>query len=121
MKSLLTIFLFPLLFFTSAAFAPKNSNDEITASFKVSGVCGMCKERIEESLYVTGVKSAVWNKKSQTLTVSYKSKKISEQKIHQLVAGVGHDTEKVKADDKVYKALPDCCLYRDGANAHDDK
>jgi copper chaperone CopZ len=119
MKSKWIVLAFLIVF--SFAFVPKNTNDEVTTSFKVSGVCGMCKERIEESLYVTGVKSATWDKKTQMLTVSYKSKKITEQKLHQLVAEVGHDTEKMKANDKIYKALPDCCLYRDGVNAHDDK
>ena len=106
------------------AFTPKSKQDlanDVTVSFKVNGVCGMCKERIEEALYTTGIKSAIWNTKTQILTVSYKSKKINEMQIHQLVAGVGHDTDKVKAKDEVYKKLPDCCLYRDGVKAHGDR
>jgi Cu(I)/Ag(I) efflux system membrane fusion protein len=30
----------------------------------------------------------------------------------QLIAKNGHDTEKYKAPDEVYKQLPECCLYR---------
>lgn len=126
MNPLMKLPLYFILFFLLLAFKPQhsfkqgNANDA-TLTFKANGVCSMCKERIEEALYVSGIKSATWDKKTQMLTVSYKSKKINEMQIHQLVAGVGHDTEKVKAKDEVYKALPDCCLYRDGVNAHDDK
>jgi Cu(I)/Ag(I) efflux system membrane fusion protein len=28
------------------------------------------------------------------------------------LAAAGHDTEKLKADDKAYSALPSCCKYR---------
>ncbi len=95
--------------------------NETTTQFKVNGVCGMCKERIEEALYTTGIKSASWDRKTQLLTVTYKTNKINEFKIYELVAGVGHDTEKVKAKDEVYKKLPDCCLYRDGVSSHDNR
>jgi periplasmic mercuric ion binding protein len=123
MKSVFQFSTFVAILFLVFAFSSKQqptTNDD-TISFKVNGVCGMCKERIEEALYITGIKSATWNKKTQMLTVSYKSQKITEAKIHQLVAEVGHDTDKVKAKDEVYKKLPDCCLYRDGVQGHDDK
>ena len=32
--------------------------------------------------------------------------------LHNMVAMVGHDTEKVKASNVVYESLPDCCKYR---------
>jgi hypothetical protein len=41
-------------------------------------------------------------------------------KLHELIANVGHDTEKVKAPDQVYLKLPDCCMYRDNDNTHHD-
>jgi copper chaperone CopZ len=121
---ILTVLLTSLYTFSSQAQEAekqKNKTDEATAQFKVSGVCGMCKERIEEALYTTGIKSATWDRKTQLLTVTYRTKKINELKIHELVAGVGHDTEKVKAKDEVYKKLPDCCLYRDGVSSHDNR
>ncbi len=123
MKSLLKISIFfsALLVFSSMKSVDFQDDKEVSMTFKVSGVCGMCKNRIEEALYVTGIKSATWTIKTQLLTVSYKPKKMNELKIHELVASVGHDTEKVKAKDEIYKALPDCCLYRDGVGTHDDK
>ncbi|TAH18016.1 MAG: cation transporter [Cytophagales bacterium] len=120
MKSVLKITLFFSILLVFSSMKSIKFPDEISATIKVSGVCGMCKKRIEEAVYVTGIKSATWDSKTQLLTVSYKPKKISEIKIHELVAGVGHDTEKVKAKDETYKNLPDCCLYRDGASMHKD-
>ena len=86
-------------------------------SITVYGNCQECKERIEASLDLAGVKYAAWNIKTKKLFVAYKPSKISEEKIHQAVAGVGHDTDKVKAQDSVYTNLSFCCLYRDG-NPH---
>lgn len=120
MKSLLKITLFFSVLLAFSSMKSAKFQDNISATIKVSGVCSMCKNRIEEALYVAGIKSAIWDSKTQLLTVTYKSKKINELKIHELVSGVGHDTEKVKAKDETYKNLPDCCLYRDGATMHKD-
>jgi len=84
--------------------------------FEVSGVCGMCEDRIEKSLDIPGVIMADWDIKSKELTVAYKTKKIEEAQIHQHVADAGHDTEKVKATDEVYANIHGCCKYRDGAS-----
>lgn len=93
-------------------FAQKKA--EIT--FEVSGVCGMCEDRIEKSLDISGVIMADWDRKTKDLTVAYKINKLSETQIHQRVADAGHDTEKVKATDEVYANLHGCCKYRDGAS-----
>ena len=72
----------------------------------------MCKHRIENALKNTpGISSASWNADSRTLLVQYSRTKINSDKIQQLVAAVGHDTEKVRASEVVYNALPDCCHY----------
>jgi mercuric ion binding protein len=82
-----------------------------TASIKVYGECGSCKHRIQNALQVQGIKTANWDENTGLLTVLYNDKIISLDKIQTLVAAVGHDTEKVKASDVVYNALPDCCHY----------
>ena len=83
-----------------------------TKTFKVSGVCVMCEHRIENSLKKSaGIWSANWDENSETLQVKYNKTKINPDKIQQLVAAVGHDTEKFKAQDDVYAKLPDCCHY----------
>lgn len=83
-------------------------------SITVYGNCQECKERIEASLDLSGVKYANWNVKTKKLFIAYKPTKISEIEIHQAIADVGHDTEKIKAADSVYVNLSFCCLYRDG-------
>jgi periplasmic mercuric ion binding protein len=82
-----------------------------TASIKVYGECGSCRHRIQNALKVEGVKTANWDENTGFLTVQYNEKIIHLDKIQSLVAAVGHDTEKVRASDVVYNALPDCCRY----------
>jgi hypothetical protein len=89
-----------------------------TSEFKVSGVCGMCEQRIESAALIKGVKYAEWDKQNQMLKVIYKTKHVTELDIHKSVAETGHDTEEVKASDKKYKELPACCAYRDGVEVH---
>jgi len=83
-----------------------------TDTFKVYGNCGMCKKRIEGALKdVKGIQSANWNVDTKMLAVSYDESKTSLNKIHQKVADVGHDTDKIKAKDEVYNNLMGCCQY----------
>lgn len=117
LSHILSLFLFGLI---SAPLASQAQQALATASFPVSGVCGMCKIRIEDALDVKGVNSASWDRKTQMLTVVYRPAKIGEQALHQRVADVGHDTPRAKAPDAVYQALPACCKYRDGAQMHED-
>jgi Cu(I)/Ag(I) efflux system membrane fusion protein len=84
-----------------------------TAEMKVYGSCGMCKDRIKTTAKgVEGVKSAVWNQETEMLKVET-VENFDMMKIHTAVSAVGHDTDLMKADDKVYAALPGCCKYRD--------
>lgn len=83
------------------------------AQIKFSGNCEMCKERIETAARsVAGVTSADWNIETKMLHVSFDGGKTNIDAIQKAIAVVGHDTEKFKAPDDVYKALPECCLYR---------
>ena len=95
----------------------------VKSKIKVFGNCTMCKQRIETALEVKGIKTAIWNSTTKELDVVYNKSKISEPKIHDIVASVGHDTEKAKAKDNVYTELPFCCLYRDHdhSNIKDEK
>lgn len=84
-----------------------------TRTFKVSGVCEMCRHRIESTVQILpGFWSSAWDVNSQTLMVKYDKTKVSPDKIEQRIAAVGHDTEKFKASDETYTILPDCCHYR---------
>jgi mercuric ion binding protein len=110
-----TTILYIVLFIFVAAFPVSSfaQGKTVKSTIKVYGNCGMCKARIETALDQQGVKLASWDSKTKNLEVVYNSKKISEDKIHELIASVGHDTDKVKAKNEVYAKLPFCCLYRD--------
>jgi periplasmic mercuric ion binding protein len=109
MKSVI-ILLFALLLFEASAHAAKPEDIKAT-SFKVYGNCGMCKSRIEKALKVNGVESAKWNSKNKMIDITYNEKEIKEEKLHQLIANVGHDTEKINAENEVYNKLHSCCKY----------
>ena len=82
-------------------------------SFKVSGNCEMCKERIETAAKsVKGVSSAVWDDKTKQIHVEFNSKETNLDDIQKGIAKVGHDTEKYKASIETYNTLPECCRYR---------
>jgi Cu(I)/Ag(I) efflux system membrane fusion protein len=81
--------------------------------FGVSGNCDLCKERIETAAKsVAGVISAEWNISEKMLHVQFDATKTNSDAIQKAIANIGHDTEKFKAPDNVYKRLPECCLYR---------
>jgi hypothetical protein len=113
MKKTRIIYIIALISIAFTSVAQKDSKKIITADIKVYGNCGMCKERIEAALDTKGVKQAKWDPATKNLNVVYVPTKISEQQICDLVAAVGHDTDKSKAKDEVYAKLPFCCLYRD--------
>jgi copper chaperone CopZ len=83
-----------------------------TESIKVSGNCETCKARIEKAAKVDGVSKADWSTKTKVLTLTYNPSKVKSDDIQKKIAAVGHDTQKYKATDKVYNALPGCCKYR---------
>jgi mercuric ion binding protein len=115
------------MFLGTFAFSPVSAQSSVNtqteiaqstenATFKVSGKCGMCKNRIETSVNeLEGVQSVNWDVKTKDLTVKYDASKVKEGEIHDKIASVGHDTEKVKASDKAYNSLPGCCKYERNA------
>ena len=85
-----------------------------TETIKVSGACGMDKQRIESTaLKVEGVTAASWNVNTQVLTITYSifSKNASSD-VQKKIADAGNDTEKYLANEAQYNALPVCCHYR---------
>jgi hypothetical protein len=118
MKSL-NLFLAILLMtgFSISAFAQSHDHNRMdlsstkTESFKVWGKCDMCKARIESTVKGEGVTNALWDQKTQMLTVTYDPSKTNRDALSKKLASVGHDTEKYKAPDDVYAKLPACCHY----------
>jgi Cu(I)/Ag(I) efflux system membrane fusion protein len=91
-----------------------NSTETLRAtSIQVQGQCEMCKVRIEKTAKsITGVSSADWNMETKHLHLQYKPELTSPDAVAKSLAKAGHDTEKYKASDKDYNALPACCKYR---------
>jgi len=86
-----------------------HSKDE--NEFFVKGNCESCKARIEKAAKSAGANSAEWSAEKQTVTLNFDSSKTSADQILKKIAEVGHDNEKYKTTDDVYKQLPGCCLY----------
>lgn len=81
-------------------------------TFKVFGICGMCKETIENTLKaMEGVSLAIWNEKSLKLNVRFDSLKLSLDDLKVALAAVGYDTDSHKATDAAYEGLHSCCKY----------
>lgn len=109
MKKLVLLSMVFILSLGLTSFAQNIEKKEL----KVFGNCGMCESRIEKAATdLNGVSSADWNKETKMLEVSFDSEKLKVEDIHKAIAKVGHDTEKEKASDEVYNALPGCCKYR---------
>jgi len=108
MKTKFNLLLTMMLFIGITVSAQESKTEE----FKVFGNCGMCKARIEKAANsVEGVTMADWDKETKMIKITFDTEKTNIHKIHMAIAKVGHDTEMHKADDKVYAALPGCCLY----------
>jgi hypothetical protein len=106
-----------LTFLTVIGIAPSFAvieDKKVEATFGVSGVCGMCEERIESALDVKGIVMADWDIDTKKLHVVFNPSKISEGDIHALLNAVGHDTEKSQATQEQYEGLHGCCKYREG-------
>ena len=102
---------FWLLLFTTSAFFAQAQKAELT--FGISGLCGMCEDRIEAAFDEKGILAADYDLEKKTIHVVYNTKKWDEKRLHKLATAVGHDTDKYKAADEVYANLHGCCKYRD--------
>ena len=108
------VFIVVLLFLSITAYSQE-------LSIKVYGACGMCQERIESNaLNVIGVSTASWDVDSMLLTISYADGLFQEQELHNKMASIGHDTDKVKSTDEVYQNLHGCCKYRTDENSDEE-
>jgi len=108
MKKILT---FVLLFTVVAINAQEKSKSKKTV-IEVSGICDMCKARIEKAAFKTkGVKSAEWSSETQSLSLIINEYKTDELTIQKNMAAIGHDTVEVQATTEAYEGLHGCCKY----------
>ncbi|RTL60660.1 MAG: cation transporter [Sphingobacteriales bacterium] len=87
-------------------------------TIKVFGECSMSKHRIENAVKsIEGVRSASWDINSKLLKIEYSIfKKDMPDVIRKKLTALGHDTDKLKADDMAYQKLPVCCRYERQSN-----
>ena len=115
---LCTFMVLGISFSTTAQSSKPAKGTEQTGSFKVTGTCGNCKERIESAaLDVKGVKKAEWDIQTDML-VLVGSSKMDKQKVANALAKAGHKSELAAADPKGYAKLPGCCQYDSGIEKH---
>ena len=88
-------------------------------TFGVSGLCGMCEDRIESAFDQKGIVAADYDLEQKTIHVVYKTKKWDEESLHKLATVIGHDTDKYKAADEAYANIHGCCKYRDPKSCSD--
>ena len=108
MKKLVLIALVLISGLTFAQEKSKKKKIEVV----VAGNCEMCKARIEKAAFsVKGVKMANWDVETKKLSLMLNEFKTDSKTIQEKIAGIGHDTELVRASDDTYEALHGCCKY----------
>jgi periplasmic mercuric ion binding protein len=92
-------------FFTVKSYA---GND--TLRIKTSAVCETCKEAIEHNLsFEKGVKSSSLDLDTKIITVVFNKEKTNPEKIRAAIVKTGYDADSLKADERAFNKLPDCC------------
>ncbi len=92
--------------------ATMHSENQLT--LEVSGICGMCEERIEKAaLGVIGVEFADYDIENQSLTVHFEPMIFQKNELIKTLLLTGHDADGQTAPDEVYLQLHACCKYRD--------
>lgn len=90
----------------------KMNAQEKTAELKVktSATCDMCKETIEKYVaFEKGVKRITLDVDTKIATVVYNPQKTTPEKIRLAISKSGYDADDVKADEKAYSKLDECC------------
>lgn len=85
--------------------------NKISETVKISGNCGMCKEKIEKAGNLKKIAKVDWNQETNMATLTYDAKKTNQDEILKRIALAGYDSEKFLAPDTVYNNLHGCCQY----------
>ena len=107
-KVFFLLLLIPFLSFSQTS--EKNAKD----TFKGSGNCEMCNDRIQKAtLSLKGVKYVSWSPQSKNFSIIYNSTKVSIDEVKKTISKAGHDNGSYIATDETYNNLHHCCKYRD--------
>ena len=86
------------------AFTQVNAQDSSkaksdTVKYWVSMDCGNCVAKVEKNIaFEKGVKDLIVDLKTKTVTIAYKSKKTSPEKLEKAIKALGFETEKLVAE-----------------------
>ena len=111
-SKIVVVFIF-ILALTPSVNAQEKNNHIVTDTLGVSGVCSMCKERIENAAMIKGVKKVEWTAESQQLIIVFRNDKVTLDEIAQSIAEAGHDNELIICTDEQYNKVNECCKYRE--------
>ena len=107
MKYLTTVLLLTL--FTTLSFGQSQAKKD-TVQIKTSSICDMCKRTIEGDLaFEKGVMYSNLDLETDVVTVVYKPKQTSADKIRKRLTEIGYDADSLKADPMAVEKLPECC------------
>lgn len=113
-----TILIFVMAIFVMIAnqsVAQQNSGKSQEVKIKTSSVCGMCKDKMEQTFaYEKGIKSAVLDLETKVLTVVFNPKKTNVETICKTVNNLGYDANNSKANPEAYNKFPACCKKTEG-------
>lgn len=109
-KSLLILF---LCFISLNSFG-QNKTETLVVKTQVfcdhCKVCETCGGKMETDLYyVKGIKLVEYNENDMTITVKYKTKKTTPDKIRVAISKLGFSADDVPADVAAYEKLDACC------------
>lgn len=81
-----------------------------TINIQTSALCGQCKDRIEDKLnYTKGISFAELNLDNKVLTVKFKTKYLTADRVRQIVVNLGYHADDIPRNVEAFKALPECC------------
>jgi mercuric ion binding protein len=100
-----------VLFFTVLiVFSSSSLRSQDTLTLRTSVICGMCKSKVETELgYVRGVRKVEVDLMARQVNIVYQARKISAQRLREILSEVGYDADEIKAKKEAYDQLPACC------------
>ncbi len=111
MQKHLLLLIFSVLLLTTYVQAQKKIEE---IKIQTSAQCEMCKSRIETAMaYEKGILKSDLNLEDKILSVTYKTGKITPEKIRKALNDLGYDADNTPAEPKAYAALPPCCKKPD--------
>lgn len=114
-KAVFALSVLILLVITTGFVKPQLSEVVISTTFYCDHY-DQCESKplLEKEIMLTrGVKSVVIDGKAQTITVKYKPKRVTPDKIRTVISNAGYDADTVKANPKAYEKLDGCCKKKE--------